>query len=267
MSSDSGIEPIPALKAKIDFGYSRPKFTFPFNDPQLSSEYNSTSLKELVKPHLDSYNYMMTDGLKEIVKRLAPVEFELPNDCGRMEISVLDIVVHKPTYSSVDGDAGRPMYPNECRLSKTTYKGRIELKFCIKLQDEVIIMYHRSIGHCPVMVQSQLCNLYQAPDRVLVEKGEELCEAGGYFIVNGGERIVRLLLGQRRNYPSFIIRPNWQKLGSGYTHYGLTIRCIGKTQLPSDNFLHYIEDGTCTLSVFLDGNRYVVESLLHNENL
>lgn len=34
----------------------------------------------------------------------------------------------------------------------------------------------------------------------MVELGEEAEEVGGYFICNGIERLIRLLLMQRRNY-------------------------------------------------------------------
>lgn len=43
---------------------------------------------------------------------------------------------------------------------------------------------------------------------------------GGYFIVNGIEKVIRMLIMQRRNYPVAMSRPKWKSRGQGYTQYG-----------------------------------------------
>lgn len=49
---------------------------------------------------------------------------------------------------------------------------------------------------------------------------------GGYFIVNGIEKVIRMLIMQRRNYPIAMSRPKWKNRGQGYTHYGeYDLRC------------------------------------------
>jgi DNA-directed RNA polymerase beta subunit len=40
-----------------------------------------------------------------------------------------------------------------------------------------------------------------APFKELVEAKEESEELGGYFIVNGIEKLIRMLIVQRRNHP------------------------------------------------------------------
>lgn len=48
---------------------------------------------------------------------------------------------------------------------------------------------------------------------------------GGYFIVNGIEKVIRMLIMQRRNYPIAMSRPKWKSRGQGYTQYGEYDRC------------------------------------------
>lgn len=43
---------------------------------------------------------------------------------------------------------------------------------------------------------------------------------GGYFIVNGIEKVIRMLIMPRRNYPIAMSRPKWKGRGQGYTQYG-----------------------------------------------
>lgn len=46
---------------------------------------------------------------------------------------------------------------------------------------------------------------------------------GGYFIVNGNEKVIRMLIMPRRNYPIAMSRPKWKSRGQGYTQYGKVI--------------------------------------------
>lgn len=45
-------------------------------------------------------------------------------------------------------------------------------------------------------------------------------EMGGYFIINGIEKVIRMLIMPRRNYPIAMSRPKWKSRGQGYTQYG-----------------------------------------------
>ena len=46
------------------------------------------------------------------------------------------------------------------------------------------------IGDIPVMVKSNACILYNFPDEKLIEYGEDPLDPGGYFIINGSERVI-----------------------------------------------------------------------------
>ena len=59
----------------------------------------------------------------------------------------------------------------------------------------------------------------------LVAVKEESTEMGGYFICNGIERIIRMLIQQRRHYIMALRRSAYQKRGSNYTEAATLIRC------------------------------------------
>jgi len=81
----------------------------------------------------------------------------------------------------------------------------------------------------------------------LVQAKEESEELGGYFIVNGIEKIIRMLQVPIRNYPMAIKRPAFQNRGPGYTPLGITIRSTRSDQTSQTNALHYLSDGNVNL--------------------
>ena len=48
---------------------------------------------------------------------------------------------------------------------------------------------------------SKNCNLHGLSNEELIRKKEDCNEFGGYFIVNGNEKLVRMLIITKRNYP------------------------------------------------------------------
>lgn len=60
----------------------------------------------------------------------------------------------------------------------------------------------------------------------LVKHREHEQEWGGYFIIKGHERLVRMLIMTRRNYPLAIKRSSWKARGSLFSEYGVQIRCV-----------------------------------------
>jgi DNA-directed RNA polymerase subunit B len=46
------------------------------------------------------------------------------------------------------------------------------------------------IGNIPVMLKSKLCFLSQLSREELISAGEDPDDAGGYFVVNGSERVI-----------------------------------------------------------------------------
>lgn len=87
---------------------------------------------------------------------------------------------------------------------------------------------------------------------------EESEELGGYFIVNGVEKLIRMLIVNRRNYPAAIIRPSFANRGSSYTQFGVSIRCVRPDQTSQTNTLHYLNDGNIVFRFSWRKNEYLV---------
>ena len=77
-----------------------------------------------------------------------------------------------------------------------------------------------------------------------MEKGEHEQEWGGYFVVKGHERILRMLTATRKNYPMTEARETWKRRGKLFTDMGVIIRCVKEDLTSTNNVLHYLQNGT-----------------------
>jgi DNA-directed RNA polymerase II subunit RPB2 len=96
------------------------------------------------------------------------------------------------------------MYPNEARLKNLTYGFDfffdVDIEFTIKKGDKTIIenqpIYDDSflkdiyLGRIPIMLHSDVCVLSNAKDEMLNQMGECRYDPGGYFIIDGREKII-----------------------------------------------------------------------------
>lgn len=106
--------------------------------------------------------------------------------------------------------------------------------------------------------QSKMCHLEENTPAQLVKNKEESEELGGYFLVNGIEKIIRLLLVNRRNFPMAIARPSFEGRGPEYSKFGILIRCVRPDQTSQTNVLHYLTDGNITFRFSWRKNEYLI---------
>lgn len=110
----------------------------------------------------------------------------------------------------------------------------------------------------PIMVRSAKCNLRGMSSAEMVQHSEESEEMGGYFIVNGNEKLVRFLIVPRRNHVNAIIRPSFGNRGPSYSQYGVSIRSVRSDQTSQTNTLHYLTDGALTMRFSWRKNEYMI---------
>lgn len=67
-------------------------------DRELPNQVNP-NLKELLRPHVDSFDYFLEEGLQECVRNLLPEEFEYGTELEkhRLRFSIENVEV-RPTY-------------------------------------------------------------------------------------------------------------------------------------------------------------------------
>lgn len=92
----------------------------------------------------------------------------------------------------------------------------------------------------------------------LVNAKEETEELGGYFLVNGLEKLIRMLIVGKRNFPMAIVRPSFQGRGSSYSKFGIQIRSVRPDQTSQTNVLHYLTDGNVTFRFSWRKNEYLI---------
>lgn len=93
------------------------------------------------------------------------------------------------------------MFPSECRLRSLTYSAPLYATIARKIDSEPEEKITMCLGDVPVMVRSNHCHLNGLSELELVKKKEDMTEFGGYFVINGNERLIRMLIMTKRNYP------------------------------------------------------------------
>ena len=80
--------------------------------------------------------------------------------------------------------------PVEGRLRNLTYASPIMLECSIVEDGKILESRFIHIGDMPVMVKSNACILHNLPETKLIELGEDPKDPGGYFVINGSERVI-----------------------------------------------------------------------------
>jgi DNA-directed RNA polymerase I subunit RPA2 len=118
------------------------------------------------------------------------------------------------------------------------------------------------MGLCLTFLQSVRCNLRSMSSAELVAHHEEPEEFGGYFIVNGNERLIRYLILPRRNQVIALSRPSFTNRGPSYTPSAVQIRCVRPDQTSVTNTLHYLSNGSAMLRFSWRKQEYVIPIML-----
>ena len=80
--------------------------------------------------------------------------------------------------------------PNECRLRDLTYSAPIRVDIVYKRNKVAVRRTDIAIGRIPIMLRSSRCRLAGKNDRQMAFMNECALDPGGYFIVNGTEKVI-----------------------------------------------------------------------------
>ena len=152
--------------------------------------------KGLVRQHLDSYDEFIEHGLQEVIDEVSEIEIEIPENPYKIKFGRLWVIdpdpqsrISSPYITEADGTK-HEIYPMEGRFRNLTYAAPLSLEMTPiidgrEMETELVL-----IGDFPVMLKSKLCVLSQLLPEELVAQGEDPNDPGGYFIVNGSERVI-----------------------------------------------------------------------------
>ncbi|KAK3239526.1 hypothetical protein CYMTET_50556 [Cymbomonas tetramitiformis] len=213
-----------------------------------SSNSERSSLKDLVRPHIDSFDYFLNDGVKTIVEDLPPLEFNHPETDTTVTFWLENVSVAKPMKDSAAANVAESrLFPTECREAGRTYSGRLVGTVCTQVENR----------HNPPVSLSPAFRF-----QGLVRRGEEASEMGGYFISNGIERVVRILILTKRHYCMAVRRTANTKRGPSYSTLAAFMRCTRRDQSSITVRLHYLTDGRANLAFSLRKREYFIPAAL-----
>jgi len=148
----------------------------------------------LVESNIVSFNEFINQRMQEIVKEVSET---IDND--DFEINLGKIEVGRPRVIEADGSSSL-ITPSEARLRNLTYAAPITLEISVKKDDQIdseIV----EIGRIPAMIKSDICNINKMSKEELIENNIDPLDTGGYFIINGNERVMIMAEDLAENQP------------------------------------------------------------------
>ena len=217
----------------------------------IESYFKNQHLTRLVRHQLESYNNFVNFQIKRTIDMFNPVrvvsehDFDPNSKKYSLEIFITfeNFCIYRPQIQENNG-AVKLMFPQEARLRNFTYSSStlidLNIKYIIRTGENLEsvqtinkVMPKVHLGKLPIMLKSDICVLNQYKHFENTETGECKYDAGGYFIINGSEKII---LGQERSAENrvycFDVRKNNTKyLWSCEIRSVSSFKCISPKQL------------------------------------
>ncbi len=143
-----------------------------------------------VASNIASFNTFIDFELQNIIEQNKIVEPTIiPHNIDEFKIRFDKIWVTKPEITEADGSK-RPIYPAEARLRKLSYAAPIFIEVSAHINGIQRESFVTQVGSLPIMLRSKYCHLSGLSKEDLIQKGEDPHDLGGYFIINGTERVL-----------------------------------------------------------------------------
>ncbi|NYZ73794.1 DNA-directed RNA polymerase subunit B'' [Candidatus Micrarchaeota archaeon] len=176
----------------------------------------------LVNQQLLSYNKFLDSGIQQVVDRIGKIQTNVEG----FELKLGKVRIEQPRYYEVKGGY-RQILPNEARLRNLSYSAPIFLEIIPVFNGVERPVYSDVfIGELPVMLKSKLCYLSNMRKDELIENGEDPDDPGGYFIINGSERVLTSIEDLVPN-KLMVTRERGGIVSKIFsTHFGFRARCV-----------------------------------------
>ncbi len=144
----------------------------------------------LIEASIRSFNHFIDHEMQKIVKEVGDIiPTVIPSDAEDFRIRLEKVWITKPGIIEADGSK-RDIYPMEARLRQLTYSAPVHLEISVHIDGVQREVFTTQIGRIPIMIRSKYCHLNGLSAEELIEKGEDPLDPGGYFILNGNERVL-----------------------------------------------------------------------------
>lgn len=184
----------------------------------LNAYYEQTPLF-LTRHHIDSYEHFVFNEMPQLIQSSNPIlilKDPLAPERGiykyKTEIYIggkvenasdLRLEIGAPIITLDGGETVRRMFPNEARIRGLTYAAQIRTDIDIVITmsqkrgedyesaQHTIAFKNFPLLKLPILLRSKLCSLgSEATDDSMIQKGESPLEHGGYFIIDGAEKLL-----------------------------------------------------------------------------
>lgn len=200
--------------------------------------------------HLDSYKELIKTYIPNTIKSYNPITMIKYNDLNEiiMKVDVFvgglnsdEIFIDRPIY--IDDGIVKLITPNDARLKNLTYETHIYANIVVNIYDEeenlIVKKFDNvAIGSIPIMLHSDICLLNNQGSKVLSKLGECIYDNGGYFIIDGKEKVI---IAQERIVTNRLFTTKI-KNDQNFSYKGL-IRCtgdVGETVLSPRSVMFYL---------------------------
>ena len=145
------------------------------------------SREGIARQHLTSFDEFLTKGLQEIINEIDHIDIENAEYPYRIKLGRIQF--KQPRMMELDGSVTH-ITPAEARLRNVSYVAPLMLEANVIEDGKTLETRFIHIGDIPVMVKSECCILRSFTQQKLIDYAEDPEDPGGYFIINGSERVI-----------------------------------------------------------------------------
>ncbi|HDR53757.1 MAG TPA: DNA-directed RNA polymerase subunit B'' [archaeon] len=150
---------------------------------------------------VESFNYFLKDGIQKVVREVDAIEpLVFPPGYDSYKLKFGKVRILPPVVREADGSSSM-LYPMEARIRQLTYSVPLQIEIIPEGNGNRNESIWTEIGSLPLMVRSERCLLTGLSNEELVEVGEDPYDPGGYFIINGTERVLMTIEDLLPNVP------------------------------------------------------------------
>ncbi|CAO2039776.1 unnamed protein product, partial [Urochloa humidicola] len=144
-------------------------------------------VRGLVKEHINSFDYFINKGIKDIVLANNRIEAQ---DKPSIYLRYTNVRVGNPSVQKEFRT--EVITPQICRLTDETYSApiKVDVEYTVGNLPDVKTKKDIIIGYMPIMLRSRNCILNEKDEAELARYGECPLDPGGYFVVKGTEKVI-----------------------------------------------------------------------------
>lgn len=152
-----------------------------------------------VDHQIKSFNEFIDFRIQRIIDEIGEIQLETP-ELAEFKIKLGKVKIPRPSIKEADG-ATRDITPMEARMRDLTYAAPIYVEMIPVINGVDQDVQEVKLGDLPIMLKSNRCLLNGLNREELIENGEDPDDTGGYFIINGTERVIVMVEEVLPNMP------------------------------------------------------------------